>query len=213
MPARRDLARRLAAVADFDDPDPEREQYATPPDLAAHLVHRAGLRGDLARPVVDLGTGTGRLAIAAAIAGAPTVLGIEVDADAITIARENERAVLDDAAAPGHVYWLRGDVTVAPVPDRDAWATPPTVIANPPFGAQAGNRHADRAFLDTAGRIGAVSWTIHNAGSRAFVTSFAEDTGGTVTAAYASEIGLDRVFEFHDADTRTIEVELYRIEW
>ncbi len=57
--SRRQLARTLESVDDFADPSVELEQYLTPPELAAHLTHLASLQGDLERPVIDLGTGTG----------------------------------------------------------------------------------------------------------------------------------------------------------
>ena len=40
---RRRLAQELAVVAGFEDPKAPLEQYHTPPDLAAHIVHVADL--------------------------------------------------------------------------------------------------------------------------------------------------------------------------
>ena len=209
-PSRRTLARRLESVADFSEPSPHLEQYLTPPELAAHLCHLAGLQGDLERQVVDLGTGTGMLAIAATLAGCDGVVGIDLDADALAVARRNERAVVgDDGVAAGRsIAWLRGDVTRQPVSCTDA-----TVLSNPPFGAQHGNRHADRAFLETAREIGAVSYTIHNEGSQDFVESFADDEGGTVTHAFRAAFPLPNQFEFHTEAEDTLEAEVFRIEW
>lgn len=203
---RRTLERRLERLEGFADPDPDREQYATPADVAAHLVHLAATRGDLGR-VLDLGSGTGLLALGAALAGADRVVGVEIDLGALAIARANADRLgpdLEPAAAPA---WLRADATRPPVTGR--W----TVVSNPPFGAQRGNEHADRAFLAAAADLADVSYTVHNAGSRAFVASFAADNGGRVTAGFAVELDLPRQFAFHTAERATVDAEAYRIEW
>lgn len=202
---KRHLARRLESVADFPDPTPRLEQYRTPAELAATLIHLAATRNDLAdRTVVDLGTGTGMLAIAAAFADPVTVLGIDIDANALNVARENF-ARLDP---PVEVHWIRGDGTRPPLDVSDA-----TVVMNPPFGAQAGGRHADRDFLRTAAAIGAVSYSIHNEGSEGFVESFAADNGGRVTDAYQADFELPNQFTFHREESRTVEAEVFRIDW
>ncbi|WP_049924998.1 METTL5 family protein [Halopiger goleimassiliensis] len=203
-PSRRDLARALEAVADFPDPSPDLEQYLTPAELAAHVCHHAALQGDLERRVIDLGTGTGMLAIAASLAGARRVVGVDVDREALGTARENAERVGSET----RIEWVRGDVRRHPVSASGA-----TVVANPPFGAQRGNRHADRPFLETANELGAVSYTIHNGGSQSFVESFASDAGGEVTHAFRAELPIEHRFAFHDAERETLEAEVFRIEW
>jgi putative methylase len=200
------LAQQLAVVAGFEDPRADLEQYRTPPDLAAHLIHTADLHGDVeGRTVVDLGTGTGMLALGAVLRGPSTVVGVDLDPGALETASENERRVAASAA----VEWVLADATRAPLcpPERT------TVVMNPPFGAQSGNVHADREFLATAADVAAVSYSIHNAGSESFVDSFAADNGGTVTHAFESELDLPNQFEFHERDAETVAVEVFRIEW
>jgi len=206
MATKSELTRQLGVVAGFDDPRVDLEQYRTPPGLAAHLVHTADLQGDIeGRTVVDLGCGTGMLALAAALRGPAAVLGVDIDPEPLSTARENERRL--GTASP--VAWVRGDVTRAGLcPDR-----PTTVITNPPFGAQAGNEHADRRFLATTARVADVSYSIHNAESAEFVEAFAADEGGAVTQAYAAEFDLPRTFGFHEAERRTLNVEVFRIDW
>ncbi|MFC7133880.1 MULTISPECIES: METTL5 family protein [Salinibaculum] len=200
------LTQQLGVVAGFDDPRVDLEQYRTPPELAAHLVHTADLQGDIeGRTVVDLGCGTGMLALAAALRGPETVVGLDIDPAPLSTARENERRV----ATSSSVAWVRGDATAAPL----CPSGPTTVIMNPPFGAQTGNEHADRAFLSTTADIADVSYSIHNADSVDFVESFAADEGGEVTHAFAAEFELPRAFDHHDSDREEIDVEVFRIEW
>ncbi|WP_123534660.1 METTL5 family protein [Halosimplex salinum] len=200
------LAQQLGVVAGFENPRVDLEQYRTPPDIAAHLIHTADLQGDIEdRVVVDLGTGTGMLALGAVLRGPKRVVGVDLDPDPLATARANERRV----AAAADVEWVRGDATQVPLAPKE----PTTVVMNPPFGAQSGNEHADRGFLATAAAISEVSYSIHNAGSEEFVESFAGDNGGTVTHAFAAELDLPHQFDFHDAERQTIDVEVFRIAW
>lgn len=206
MATKRGLERRLSDAEQFSEPRIDLEQYATPPDIAAHLVHYVDMHDDLGgRIVCDLGTGPGILAIGCAHRNPERVIGIELDPDAITLACENERRI--DPPVP--VDWIQADATRAPIRSDSHL----TVIMNPPFGAQRANVHADRAFLRTAARIGRVSYSLHNAGSRAFIEAFAASNGGEVTAAMAVSFDLTYQFPFHDAEVTTIDAEMFRIRW
>ncbi|NEU56963.1 METTL5 family protein [Halorussus sp. MSC15.2] len=206
------LERRLSRVAGFEDPSVELEQYPTPADLAAHLVHLADVQRDLAgKTVVDLGTGTGMLALGAAFRGPTRVLALDRDPAALAQARQNEREVAPDVP----VSWLLADATRAPLcvsedaPSREE----ATVLMNPPFGAQTGNEHADRAFLTTASEIASVSYSIHNAGSREFVEAFADDEGGEVTHAFSADLDVERQFAHQTSERAVIDTEVFRIRW
>ena len=202
---RRRLASQLGVVAGFEEPSAPLEQYHTPPGIAAHIVHLADLQEDLAgRTVVDLGCGTGMLALGAALRGPERVVGVDLDPAPLATARDNERRV----GALTDVEWIRADATEAPLRLADA-----TVLMNPPFGAQSGNEHADRAFLETAGAIASVSYSVHNAGSREFVESFVTDAGGEVTHGFEATFDLPRQFEFHDSESRELAVEVFRVAW
>ncbi len=199
------LERRLAEIRDFPDPSAELEQYRTPEGVAAHLLALADLQDDIdGRRVLDLGTGTGMLALGAALLEPARVLGIELDRSALHVARTNEETL-----APGtKVDWISGDARSVPVCLPDC-----TVVANPPFGAHVDNRHADREFLETVVAVASVSYTIHNEGSSEFLEAFSMDNGGRVTHAYAIEFPIPRQFMHHEADRESIQAELFRIEW
>ncbi|WP_311172757.1 METTL5 family protein [Halobellus ordinarius] len=200
------LETQLAVVAGFEAPRADLEQYPTPPALAAHVVHVADLNGDIeGQTVVDLGTGTGMLALGAALRGPDRVVGVDIDRTTLTTAAENRRRV----GAATSIDWVCADATRAPL--RPSAET--TVLMNPPFGAQDGNEHADRAFLATAADLATVSYSIHNAGSREFVESFAADNGGEVTQAFRATFPIERQFDFHEADREEIEAEVFRIAW
>lgn len=207
MSTRSALAQRLGVVAGFEDPRADLEQYPTPPELAAHIVHVADLQGDLeGRTVVDLGTGTGMLALAAALRGARRVVGVELDDDPLRTASENERRV----GTTTEIDWIRGDARRVPLAtDR----TETTVLMNPPFGAQNGNEGADRQFLATARSLANVTYSVHNEGSQEFVEAYAGDEGGEVTHAFEAAFEIGHQFPFHEREQATLDAEVYRIEW
>jgi putative methylase len=202
------LEAQLAVVAGFENPKVALEQYPTPPDLAAHLVHLADLRDDIEdTTVLDLGAGTGMLALGAALRSPARVVGVELDAEALQTAADNARRV--GASAP--IHWVRGDATRLPLclPDDQ----PVTVLMNPPFGAQRGNEHADRAFLESVASVADVSYSVHNEGSTEFVGAFVDDAGGDLTDAFRATFDLERQFDFHESDRQELDAEVFRIEW
>jgi putative methylase len=200
------LETQLAVVAGFENPSVSLEQYPTPPEVAAHVVHVADLNDDVeGRTVVDLGTGTGMLALGAALRGPARVIGLDVDREALSTARKNRVRV--GTTAP--IHWVQADATRCPL--RLTERT--TVVMNPPFGAQRGHEHADRAFLATAAEIADVSYSIHNAGSQEFVEAFVADNGGEVTHAFEATFDLARQFDFHEANRKELRTEVFRIVW
>ena len=205
MRSKRALERELAAVADFPQPRIDLEQYLTPPEIAAQLCHTAGLYGDLSgKQIVDMGTGTGMLAIGASFGDPAQVVGIDCDRTSLEVAKRNERAVFGDR----RIEWVEADVERLALCLDGA-----TVLSNPPFGAQRQNQHADRRFLATIRTIADVSYTIHNEGSQSFVESFAADAGARITHAFKARFELPRQFDHHEADTHELETEIFRIVW
>lgn len=175
-------------------PAPEREQYDTPASVAADMLFLAYLRGDLG-VVCDLGCGAGILSVGAAMLGARAV-GVEIDTEALAAARRNAERL------GACVDFIRADVNFLSLKGID------TVIMNPPFGAQKASP-GDRAFLKKATQMARTVYTLHNAGSEAFIRRFIEPCH--VQEIYRIPFPLKRSFKFHREDMRIIEVELYRI--
>ena len=91
------------------------EQYPVSPEVAAELLYMAGFEHrDLQGEIIDLGTGTGRLAIGAAIMGSQKVVGVDIDEKAIALARENARAT------GVQVEWVVSDVAEVVGGENDA---------------------------------------------------------------------------------------------
>jgi putative methylase len=193
---RAELIRRLDRIPVPVHPDPEREQVTTPPEAAAELLFDALAAGDLeGRSVLDLGAGTGRLSIGAALLGARTVVGVEIDATSSGVAR----------AAAGN---LPVEFRVA---DVASWTvSAEVVIMNPPFGAQ--RRHADRPFWDAAFRLGTRGiYAFALSDSREFIARRAGDAGAEIRSSRPVPWQLTRTFRHHTRPTRAIPVDLWEI--
>lgn len=192
------LEMRLARLKGFSSPSARDEQYLTPPDLAARLIFHAHARGDIGgRKVCDLGTGTGILAIAAAMLGASEVTGVERDTRALAVAAENADALGVSA------HFIEGDVSDHDLASRIGFFD--TVVMNPPFGAQI--RHADRPFLDTALVLAPRVYGIFNAGSRDFLFSYLEGRA-EIEEVVGGTLSMKRTFSFHTRDVRDTPVEI-----
>ncbi|NOZ58937.1 MAG: methyltransferase [Euryarchaeota archaeon] len=192
------LEMMLQRCSGFAEPEIELEQYTTPAPLAAELLVLAHLKGDIAERVVfDLGCGTGRLGIGAALLGARRVVCVDRSANALEIARRNaEKFALDN------IEFILADV-------RDLSGRAETVVQNPPFGVHV--RGADRVFLRKALEIAPVVYSIHKRETREFVHSYVRALGGRVEEVVERRFELPRSYPFHRKDRKFIQVDIYRI--
>ncbi|HEV2520475.1 MAG TPA: methyltransferase [Thermoplasmata archaeon] len=193
---RAELVRALASVPGFERPDPHLEQVVTPADPAADLLAEALARGDLrGRSVFDLGTGTGRLAIGAALLGAGPVRGIDLSAPAIERARESARSLK-----------LEIDFRVGDVAELDSEEG--TVLMNPPFGAQ--RRHADRPFWRIALGPGARAvYAFALADSRSFIERRAVERSAQIESVRPVPWSLPATFAHHQRRAVDLPVDLW----
>ncbi len=83
-----DLERFLSTVAPQPNPKVHLEQYTISEQLAANMLYIAAYANDdiVGKSVLDLGCGTGRLALGASFLGAKEVVGIDIDRSAIKTA-------------------------------------------------------------------------------------------------------------------------------
>jgi len=217
-----DLELFLSQIQPHPHPQAHLEQYTVSEAVAATMLYLAAYTHDdvIGKTVLDLGCGTGRLALAASFLGAQLVVGVDIDKAAVRIASDNA----EQAGLKANVQWVVGDIgAVAGRFD--------TVLQNPPFGVQ--KRAADRKFLEKALGIGRMVYSLHkhprtdkqlikrlkaNAGSlmrvspSPFIQKFAEDHGGSVEAVYALLMTIPRMFDFHTKSRHDFVVDLYLIK-
>ncbi len=151
---------------------------------------------DLSGGTVDLGTGTGRLAIGAALVGAGHVLGIDIDKRVISLARENASKTGAD------VDWINGDV-------ESVRGRFDTVIMNPPYGTW--SPHQDVRFLLRAFELAPVTYSIHKSSTRDFLVKLVVEHGRRVDQVRSMEMRIPHLFSFHRKKWSVVKVDLYRI--
>lgn len=191
------LAILLQGLEPVDRPQAALEQYATPAKVAAEVLFRAyGHRDVHGRDVADLGCGNGVFAVGAARLGAARVVAVDVDPQALEVARRNA------AAAGVQVDFRRQDVA-------EFEEAVDTVFMNPPFGGQ--RRGADRPFLAAALRSAAVAYTFHHVATRAWVVRRVADLGGRVEERRTYKFPLPHQQPYHRKEVEEVEVDFYRI--
>jgi len=194
------LAIILSQLLPHPKPKLRWETYTLDAESAAEITYIAGCVNDDIRGknVVDLGCGTGILAISAFLLGAGFVVGVDIDRDAIKVAEENAKAV------NAEVEFVTGDINCI-VGHFD------TTIMNPPFGSW--RRGADVKFLEKALEISDVVYSLHKRGdfNREFLRHKILSFGGTVDRIYEMKITIPRTFNFHQKKRYLVEVDLYRI--
>jgi putative methylase len=198
---KRHLEMALQSIPGHTDPDPDREQYLTPAFIAADLVWNATTQGDISGlKVLDLGCGTGILALAAALMEAQEVVGVDVDEKAIKVAIKQSELLNIKArflAMDVVEFEEKGD----------------TVIMNPPFGAQkAQRREADRHFLEQALKLAPVVYSFHLKKTEEFLEKLVKALKGNITHRFYYSFPLPRIYHFHQDEQREVEVVVLRVE-
>ncbi len=180
---------------DFDKPITELEQYSTPVDIVSEIIKLASAQGHLSGNVADLGCGTGRLAIGAALLGTD-ITAYEIDKNALELARNYSKEHNLD------IEWI--NLAIENIDKKYD-----TVLMNPPFGSQ--RPGADRAFLKKALEIGTNIWTIHMAETKGFVRDFVEKNNGKIVSAYEFDFPIKNTMIFHTKDVANQKAILYHI--
>lgn len=204
-----DLERALESVPRHPSASPDLEQYRTPPGIAAQLlllVHADDAIAD--RRVLDLGCGTGTFAIGAALLGARLATGVDVDPASVALAQQTAAALrVQDRA-----WFVAADVAQWR-PDPGAFDT---VVMNPPFGAQKGNKHADRAFVARAAeavRPHGTIWFLALVRTESFLAQQAKALGARIERVATWAYPLEATMAHHREEARTVEAGAYRLSW
>lgn len=197
----------LQQLKGFESPDVALEQYQTPPEIAAQMLwlineHRTGIEG---KTVLDLGCGTGTLAIGCVMLGAEKVVGVDVDQTALDAAVEN---VADMELPDGSISFLNKDIRELSDDDFEAGIHFDTVVMNPPFGTRA-QVGIDAIFVQKALSLANTVYSLHKTSTRDF---WVKDKGTLVSVEVVSEISfnLDASYGFHQKKSHNIKVDLFQ---
>jgi putative methylase len=196
-PSKRKLEIQLAKLKTLDTPTLKLEQYPVSPEAAAELLYMAGFEhDDLKGRIIDLGTGTGRLAIGSALMGSKHVVGVDVDSRELDVARQNAET------AGVEVEWIESDI-------GKVGGSYDTVIMNPPYGTR--TVHADTRFLDKSFQLAPVTYSIHKSSTREFLVKYVQRSNRRVDEARSLRMRIPHLFSFHTRKWSSVEVDICRI--
>ncbi len=191
----------LSKLLPYSNPKLNLEEYSLDSKSAAKILSVAGMiyNDIIDKCVIDLGCGTGILAIGAALIGAKHVVGIDIDDESINIAKKNAREVAVE------VDYLVGDI-------RLISSSFDTTLMNPPFGSW--NRGIDIIFLMKALQISKVIYSLHKRSekSREYLARKIASLGGKIEKIFELEIILPHTYTFHRKKKYYVKTDLYRIK-
>jgi putative methylase len=198
QPSKRQLEIQLAKLKILENPKLKLEQYPISSEVAGELLFMAAFdHDDLAGRVIDLGTGTGRLAIGAVLMGSEQVTGVDLDRDALEIARQNaKRAGVQVEWMHSNIDNVRGDYD--------------SVIMNPPYGTR--TAHADINFLKKAFQLAPIVYSIHKSSTRDYLTRYVRDAGAEIVETRSMEMGIPHLFGFHLKKWKSVEIDIHRMK-
>jgi len=189
----------LQNVPTYESPNPFIEQYMTPSGIAADIIFTAFGFGDIQdKKVVDLGCGTGIFSFGAKIANAKEVVGIDIDEQAIKIAKDYAEKNKDD------IEFITKDV-------KDVDTKCDTVIMNPPFGAQKSNRWADRGFIEKGFEISKVIYSLHLTKTIPFIEKLVSSLNGEIDYKKTYDFPIKHSYSFHKKKVENVDITLLRI--
>ncbi|PSG98990.1 MAG: hypothetical protein BRC29_02570 [Nanohaloarchaea archaeon SW_7_43_1] len=189
------IAIELSKLKGFRNPKISLEQYMTPPELAADILHNAYMQDDVeGKEVLDLGTGTGILAIGAALLGAD-VTAVEKDEEALEIAKENA----GKAEVKEFIDFQKRDIS-------EIREKHDTVLMNPPFSV-----HSDEGmtFLEKAFFSGRKVYSVIYNGKDRSIKDFIEESPHELLNWENYEISLPATYGFHIEESKDVKVGVF----
>lgn len=202
------LEEYLQSVDSFEKPKVLLEQYITPSHIASNILftiqnNYEDLDGKL---VCDLGTGTGMLAIGSAILGASHVIGFDIDAAALSVAKNNV-----DEMEISNVDFVQCDVLSELANEGSCWHKAfDTVLMNPPFGTKK-NSGMDMKFLKVAIQLSNNAvYSLHKTSTREYIKKKTKELEVEGKVIAELRYNLESSYKFHKKSSVDIEVDVWK---
>jgi putative methylase len=230
----------IQSIPRHPKPKVKLEQYSTPATITADVLWNAHNLGDVFnKKTLDLGCGTGILAISSLLLGAKEAIGIDIDSDSIDVAKETARemSIHNSNFFTKDIHFLKDKLlfrdkllkkeeyhdsnslekqTESLSKNNDlneSFRNIDTVFQNPPFGSQFRSKKGiDRIFMEVAISLAPVIYSFHMAETEEFVSNYFSNLGGKVTHKFFYEFQLDNIYDFHKSESKNIKVIVVRVE-
>ena len=184
-------------IDDFKEPKIKFEQYMTPPEIAAFMIHYAWMKGEIEnKKIIDIGAGTGMLGIGAAFLGGNVTM-IEIDKDAYEILKNNV------AKTDHEIRLINKNIF-----DFDFDEEYDTALINPPFGIKSKNKDMD--FIVKASKISKHIFSIHD-GSESNINnikSLFEKNNLEIMESLMMDFSLKSTYPWHEEKNKILKVML-----
>ena len=184
-------------IDDFKEPKIKFEQYMTPPEIAAFMIHYAWMKGEIEnKKIIDIGAGTGMLGIGAAFLGGNVTM-IEIDKDAYEILKNNV------AKTDHEIRLINKNIF-----DFDFDEEYDTALINPPFGIKSNNKDMD--FIVKASKISKHIFSIHD-GSESNINnikSLFEKHNLKIIESLMMDFSLKSTYPWHEEKNKILKVML-----
>ena len=184
-------------IDDFKEPKIKFEQYMTPPEIAAFMIHYAWMKGEIEnKKIIDIGAGTGMLGIGAAFLGGNVTM-IEIDKDAYEILKNNV------AKTDHEIRLINKNIF-----DFDFDEEYDTALINPPFGIKSKNKDMD--FIVKASKISKHIFSIHD-GSESNINnikSLFEKNNLEIIESLIMDFSLKSTYPWHEEKNKILKVML-----
>lgn len=182
-------------IDDFKEPKIKFEQYMTPPEIAAFMIHYAWMKGEIEnKKIIDIGAGTGMLGIGAAFLGGDVTM-IEIDKDAYEILKNNV------AKTDHEIRLINKNIF-----DFDFDEEYDTALINPPFGIKSDNKDMD--FIVKASKISKHIFSIHD-GSESNINnikSLFEKNNLEIMESLMMDFNLKSTYPWHEEKNKILKV-------
>jgi len=200
---KKELEKIVGSIPDFSNPRVELEQYASPPHLVSRLIWVAAFTFNdiIEKNIIDLGSGTGRIGLAAAFLGASQVTMVEIDKRAARTSWEEAKRLSLDTAV---------DVVCSDIKTFNVSRKFATAIQNPPFGVH--RKGADIEFLKASMKLALVVYSVHKHEALDYLIKWTASKGVRANVIFEETILLPRIYKFHYKQRHEVKVVVVRLE-
>lgn len=177
------------------------EQYPISAALAARMLWIAHITYDDIRNkiVLDLGVGSGRLAIGASLLDAEYVIGIDIDFDILKLFKD-----CVDKFELSNIDIVCSDVGFISFRKKAD-----TILQNPPFGVY--KPGFDIYFLENAIRLGKTVYSIHKLETREYVIDFLKNLNLDTKLLFYDIIEIPPIYPKHREKWHPVRVFVVRV--